>query len=125
MAGSQGTVWERIKSWLTDGRTWTTMLYMLLQLPLGITYFTIMVTGLATSASLIALPFAQELASGPLIRTGMYGYYIEGWAYPLLVAAGVVGFFITLWIAKGIGFLHGQYAKVMLVGRAGTEGGEL
>jgi len=125
MAGSQGTVWERIKSWLTDGRTWTTMLYMLLQLPLGITYFTIMVTGLATSLSLIALPFVQALVDSPLLRVGMYGYYVEPWAYPLLVAAGVIGFFITLWIAKGIGFLHGQYAKVMLVGRAGTEGGEL
>jgi len=37
----------------------------------------------------------------------------------------VLGFFLTLWVAKGIGFLHGQWAKVMLVGRIGSEGGEL
>jgi len=122
--GAQGSIWERIKSWLTDARTWTTMLYMVLQLPLGITYFTIIVTSLAVSASVIALPFAQMLADGPLIRAGVYGYYVEAWAYPLLVAAGVIGFFITLWVAKGIGFLHGQYAKVMLVGRTGAEGVE-
>jgi len=122
--GAQGSIWERIKSWLTDARTWTTMLYMVLQLPLGITYFTILVTGIATSAAVMALPFAQMLAEGPLIRAGVYGYYIEPWAYPLLVAAGVLGFFITLWVAKGIGFLHGQYAKVMLVGRTGAEGVE-
>ena len=47
--GQTGPIWERIKGWFTDYRTWTTMLYMLLQLPLGITYFTIMATGLATS----------------------------------------------------------------------------
>jgi hypothetical protein len=29
----------------------------------------------------------------------------------------VLGFFITLWLSKGIGFLHGQWAKTMLVGR--------
>jgi len=125
VAGAQGSVWDRIKSWLTDGRTWTTMLYMVLQLPLGIAYFTILVTSLSTSAAIIALPFAQSLADGPLIRTGVYGYYIEPWSYPLLVAVGVLGFFLTLWVAKGIGFLHGQWAKVMLVGRIGSEGGEL
>jgi len=122
--GPQGSVWERIKNWLTDARTWTTMLYMVLQLPLGIAYFTIVVTSIATSASLIAVPFAQMVSEGPLMRSGSYGYYIEPWAYPLFVAAGLLGFIITLWIAKGIGFLHGQYSKVMLVGRTGAEGVE-
>lgn len=124
VAGAQGSIWERIKSWLTDLRTWTTMLYMLLQLPLGITYFTIVVTSLSTSVAVILLPFAQTVSDGPILRFGVYGYYVEPWAFPLLVAAGIVGFFITLWIAKGIGFLHGQYAKVMLVGRTGAEGAE-
>ncbi len=124
IAGAQGSVWERIKSWLTDVRTWTTMLYMVLQLPLGIIYFTIIITSLSLCVSSIALPFAQMVSDGPLIRAGVYGYYVEPWAYPLFVAAGIVGFFITLWISKGIGFLHGQYAKVMLVGRTGAEGVE-
>ncbi len=35
MSGVQGNLWDRIKSWLADYRTWTTMLYMVLQLPLG------------------------------------------------------------------------------------------
>ena len=51
MVGAQGNLWERIKSWLTDYRTWTTMLYMVLQLPLGIVYFTVMVTALSLSAA--------------------------------------------------------------------------
>lgn len=122
VVGPQGTIWDRIKSWLTDSRTWTTMLYMILQLPLGITYFSIMVASIATSAALVAVPFGQMVSDGPLFRSGAYGYYVEPYSYPLWVAAGLVGFIITLWIAKGIGFLHGQYSKVMLVGRTGAEG---
>jgi len=38
---------------------------------------------------------------------------------------GVLGFFATLWLAKGVGKVHGMWAKTMLVGRfesgAGTE----
>jgi len=110
-------LWTRIKAWLTDWRTWTTMLYMVLQLPLGILYFTITVTGLALSASLIGAPIWQVLADQPIARTLDYAYYVEPWAMPLFVLAGVLGFFITLWVVKGIGMLHGQYAKTLLVGR--------
>jgi tryptophan-rich sensory protein len=123
--GRQGTIWERIKGWLVDWRTWTTMLYMVLQLPLGILYFTIVVTSLALSTALIALPIVQLAIDAPVIRMGSYGYLIDPWAFPLFVAAGLLGYLITLWVAKGIGFLHGQYAKVMLVGRSATDGGEL
>ena len=42
-----------------DYRTWTTMLYMVLQLPLGIIYFTLMVTGLCDVAG------ARRLADHP------------------------------------------------------------
>jgi hypothetical protein len=121
VVGVQGNLWERIKSWLSDYRTWTTMLYMLLQLPLGIAYFTLVVTGMALSASTIALPIVQTVINEPVIRTLEYGYYIEPWAMPLVMFAGVVGFFATMWMAKGIGKLHAMWAKVMLVGR--LEGG--
>jgi tryptophan-rich sensory protein len=113
---ASGSMWDRIKSWFTDSRTWTTMLYMLLQLPLGIAYFTIAVTGLALAAGLIAAPFAQVFFDMPIARNFDTGYYLYPWAMPLVIAAGVLGFFGTLWVAKGIGFLQGQYAKIMLVG---------
>lgn len=110
-------LWTRIKAWLADWRTWTTMLYMVLQLPLGIIYFTITVTGVALSAGLIGAPVWQIVADQPIMRTLEYAYYIEPWAMPLFVIAGVLGFFVTLWVVKGIGVLHGQYAKALLVGR--------
>lgn len=115
--GVRGDVLARIKSWLADYRTWTTMLYMVLQLPLGITYFSMLVTGIATSLGVIALPILQVMFDEPMIRTGAYGYWIEPYAFPLLFAAGILGLVLMLWLAKGVGYLHGAYAKVMLVGR--------
>ena len=46
----------RIGEMLKDVRTWTTLLYMLVMLPLGIIYFTLAVTGLAISLSLALSP---------------------------------------------------------------------
>ncbi len=37
----------RIKDMLVDARTWTTLLYFVLMLPLGVIYFTVAVTGVA------------------------------------------------------------------------------
>lgn len=120
LEGPGGTFWMRIKGWFTDWRTWTTMLYMVLQLPLGIVYFTTIVTALATSAALIAVPVVQTALGEPLFRTMSYAYYLEPWAFPLVIAAGLMGFVLTLWLARGIGWLHAVYAKALLVGRVET-----
>jgi uncharacterized membrane protein len=122
MAGVQGNLWERIKSWLADYRTWTTMLYMVLQLPLGIIYFTLMVTGLSTSFALLTAPIWQRVYHIPMWVNGDYGYYTHPAALPLVMAVGALGFFLTLWLAKGIGIVHGMWAKTMLVGRFDSPG---
>jgi uncharacterized membrane protein len=118
---ADGTFWDRLKSWFSDYRTWTTMLYMLLMLPLGIAYFTVVVTALALSLATFAAPIVQWVANTPIIRTGEWGYWIEPWGAPFFFAGGALGFFVTMWIAKGVGYLHGMFAKIMLVGR--FEGG--
>jgi uncharacterized membrane protein len=117
VVGAQGNLWARIKSWLADYRTWTTMLYMLLQLPIGILNFTIMVTALSISAATFLVPIAQTMTGQPIIRGFEYGYFIEPWAMPLVMVLGVLGFFVTLWLAKGVGKMLGTWAKWMLVGR--------
>ncbi len=114
--GQTGTIWERIKGWFTDYRTWTTMLYMVLQLVLGIAYFTLVAAGLALAVGLVAAPIVQVVFDTTMIRGFEYGYYLYPWAMPLVMAGGVLMFFVTLWMAKGIGYLHGQYARLMLVG---------
>ena len=120
-AVADGTFWGRLKAWFSDYRTWTTMLYMLLMLPLGITYFTIVVTALAVSLATFAAPIAQWVLGVPVIRTGEWGYLIQPWGAPFFFVGGASGFFATMWIAKGVGYLHGMFAKAMLVGR--FEGG--
>ncbi len=43
------------------------------------------------------------------------GTSAEPWALPLLFVAGFLLLFVTLHIARGIGKLHGQFAKHLLV----------
>lgn len=109
---------ERIKELFTDPRTWATQLYFLLMLPLGIAYFTVAVTGLATSLGLIVAPMAALFGefNGGLWVDGIHLVGIDGWwALPLCFIVGVALLFATLHLARGVGYLHGQLAKHMLV----------
>ena len=51
-------------------------------------------------------------------------YFLEWWAFPLVVIAGVLGFVVTMHLVRVIGRMHAAYAKVMLVGRADSAAGE-
>lgn len=117
---------ERIKDMFVDPRTWGTLLYMLAMLPLGIAYFTIAVVLLSLSLSFVLAPLAVWFGD---IDTGVavHGWQLftingetlstsaEPWALPLLFVAGFLLLFVTLHIARGIGKLHGQFAKHLLV----------
>ncbi|KAF0209447.1 MAG: sensor domain-containing protein [Actinomycetota bacterium] len=113
----QGDWTARVKHWFTDGRTWTTILYMLLQQVLGAVYFSIVMIGLGLSTTLIALPIIQMFEPDPLIQIGGYGYLLQPWATPLVIAAGFLGCILTLHLVRLIGKGHAAYAKAMLVGR--------
>jgi len=101
----------------TDPRIWGTQLYFLLMLPLGILYFTLAVTGLSVSLSLIASPIALLFGFGTGMSIDGNGLILESepWAWPLAMAAGVVILFGTLHLARAIGAMHGALAKHMLV----------
>ncbi|MEO6154750.1 MAG: sensor domain-containing protein [Thermomonas sp.] len=122
-----GKPWlKRIADMFTDPRTWSTQLYFLLMLPLGIAYFTVAVTLLSVSLSFIAAPVLAAFGS---MDHGLYfgGDHISGahmllenrgdlwWQLPLLFVAGVVLLFATLHLARGIGQVHGRLAKHLLV----------
>jgi len=109
---------ERIKAMFTDPRSWSTLLYMLLMLPLGIAYFTIAVTGIAVALSLIIAPVLHWLGAdnGELWLNGMLvESHIANWSTPFVLIAGVLLLFMVLHVARGIGRLHGQLAKHLLV----------
>ena len=66
-----GGLGARIGEMLKDVRTWTTLAYLVLMLPLGIIYFTVAVTGLAISTSFIGAPLAQwrSISAGTSTRS--------------------------------------------------------
>ena len=120
------SLWQRIGAMFTDPRTWSTLLYFVLMLPLGIVYFTLAVSLLATSVSFIIVPLMvwTGMATTDLQFNGWQLLYIDsgvastslpGWSLPLVLAGGVVLLFATMHIARGIGRLHGLLAKHLLV----------
>jgi uncharacterized membrane protein len=110
------SIWQRIGDMFTDPRSWSTLLYMLLMLPLGIIYFTVAVTLVSLGASMVASPLA--LLPGVNMHVWMGGIDLVAdapWLLPLAAVAGVLVLFVTLHLARGIGTLHGQFAKHLLV----------
>ncbi|HWA29806.1 MAG TPA: sensor domain-containing protein [Rhizomicrobium sp.] len=120
-ATTQGeeTIWARIGDALSDIRTWSSMLYLLLMLPLGVAYFVIAVVGLACSIG---------VTGGALwgLITGHVSIQMDGNPYlehflhtaPGLIVFAIGGlllFFVVLHIARGIGALHGRIAELLLV----------
>jgi uncharacterized membrane protein len=114
-----GTMWTRIKRILADGRTWSSLIYMILQLPLGVIYFTLAVVLGVTSGSFIAGGF-YELSTGKnVVRLDNYPEMDALLSTPhglvLLVIVGLIGILFTLHLARVIGFIHGKIAEALLV----------
>ena len=116
--------WTRVGQMLKDRRTWTTLAYLILMLPLGIVYFVMAVVGLAVSLAFIFAPLV-EIAS----RFGwldlpddvhMNPPWLDSlWTLPLMVLAGVLLLTLLMHLARGIGKLHAMYAKALLVAPTG------
>jgi uncharacterized membrane protein len=107
---------QRIGAMFTDARTWSTMLYFLLMLPLGIVYFTIASALLSTSVGLVFSPLVSLFSGndvGVWINGSNYADSVLMW--PILSLVGAALLLLTLHLARGIGKLHGGLAKHLLV----------
>ena len=111
---------DRIKALLTDSRTWLSLMYMVLMLPLGIIYFTISLTLLILSAGFIAAPVIWWMAQMGWIS--FYGQLHMGTgsmdpavASPILFVSGILLLFSSLHLIRAIGQWHGRFAKHVLV----------
>jgi hypothetical protein len=105
----------RIAAMFSDPRTWSTLLYQLLMLPLGIVYFTLAVTALALSLAISLLPVMQMWDGYAQVWVEGVQYYLPLWTLPLTIALGLAMLLVTMHMARGIGYLHGQFAKHLLV----------
>jgi uncharacterized membrane protein len=107
----------RIGLMFSDPRTWSTLLYFLLMLPLGVLYFALAACGLSLSLGLIVAPLASLFVDG--MHSGIYldGTQVipVGIAVPAAFLLGVLMLFLTLHLARAIGLLHGRIAHHLLV----------
>ncbi|MBN6149044.1 sensor domain-containing protein [Xanthomonas sp. AmX2] len=107
---------RRIGQMFTDARTWTTMLYFLLMLPLGIFYFSVFITLLSTALALVAAPLALLFPNDFYMSFGDWNVTRDApWSLLLWSVLGIVMLFGTLHLARLFGKLHGLLAKHLLV----------
>ena len=120
--------WQRVGAMFSDPRTWSALFYMFIMLPLGIIYFTLAVTFLSTSIAFVAAPLvkvileANDIPYGSCNGSAVVCDWVHWWSsWPgtfCMSVCGIVMLFATLHIVRGLGYLHGQIAKHLLV--AGT-----
>jgi len=109
--------WEQVKSLFLETRTWTALVYMVVQLPLGIIYFTVFISLIALSVGFMVNPLFVRFLNAPLITFGGQEYYLSHPALmPIVVAGGLILLLVTMHLAKFVGRLHGVFAKNLLVG---------
>jgi hypothetical protein len=107
--------WGRFKVLITGKRTWLSLVYMILQLPLGVIYFSVFVTLLALGLGLMAAPVAQIVLGMPVVTFGSTGYLMPLWLLMITAVGGFLLIFGSLHLAKWIGRAHGALAKLLLV----------
>ena len=107
--------WERLKQLLLGKSTWFSIIYLLLMEPLGIIYFTLVVTLLATSLAFLASPIIAYVFDQPMVAHIGGEYYLWNWLTPFLAVGGGLLLTITLHLARWIGSLHRRFAKALLV----------
>jgi hypothetical protein len=118
--GPHAGIWARIGAMLSDPRTWTTLAYLLLMLPLGIIYFVLAIVGISFAGALVVAPFlvfAQHLGwavngGESIIQPAVLGTPLVA---PITVAVGVLIFTALLHSARGIGRVQVALARALLV----------
>jgi len=109
----------KIKEAFTDARTWSSLFYMLLMLPLGVTYFVVAVVGLSVSLGVVGGSIFSLITGESHIQIQELPYveHLLHTAPGLIVLAviGILMFFVVLHIARAIGWVHGKIAEGLLV----------
>ena len=122
--GQKQSYFRRITAMLKDGRTWSTILYMLLKLPFGIASYVLVVVGVAVPVGFIGTPVVQYgfgeasfWVNGPV--------YLPWYGVGGLVILGILLFVAMMHVFRAAGILQAHLARALLVKTAeGAAGGE-
>lgn len=109
------TWFERLKSSLADKHVWLSLAYFILQLPLGVMYFSFVVILFTLSVGLMAAPLVQSITDFPIMVIGQTRLYLSGWWSPLFILIGFLIWTVAMHVGRWIGQWHGRLAKSMLV----------
>jgi uncharacterized membrane protein len=112
---------QRIVDMLKDPRTWGTLVYLLAMLPLGVFYFTFATVGLVVSIATVIAPIFVLLYHAGLVEIDGIVSSPHPALLPLVSILGFLLLTITMHLARGIGYLHGQLAKTLLVQARGAD----
>jgi uncharacterized membrane protein len=119
-----GSWWSRIAAMLRSARTWTTLVYQVLMLPLGVIYFTLAISLVALGLGLFVgggaellralgadLPSAIQWPGRSGAPTGIESLFVG------LACLALSGLLLTalMHLARGVGRFHGRLAKRLLV----------
>jgi hypothetical protein len=109
-------LWQNIKNLFSERNTWTTIAYSIMQLPLGIIYFTLFVSLISLSIYFIGMPISTLVFHQPAYFViSETDYRALTWTIPFSALAGVLLMTATMHLAKLVGRMHGSIAKFMLV----------
>ena len=116
----------RMLEMLRNARTWTTLIYLLVMLPLGTVYFVTAATGLAVGVSFLLVPVAAIALrlgwepwgyEGSIVFSPAWIYTPWGWLFD--VVFGVVVLTTLLHVARVVVSTHARIAKTLLVAQGG------
>lgn len=116
--GWRSRLWVR----LIDPTTWTGILYLFIQFPLGIAAFVSLVVSFSVSGALIAAPVIIHFTGDP------FELDFSGWSLVVdrpveaiwLIPLGLLALLLTVHIVTAFSVLHATWAKFMLGSRAKT-----
>jgi len=117
---AETSAWERLKAHLGNRVTWTSLVYLFLKFPIATLFFTIAVTVVATSVTMIIAPFIYKLWDFPS-WWGVWRIDTLGEALIATVLGLVIVGPISLHITNFLAWVSGTFARVML-GRLESQG---
>lgn len=106
---------QRFKNMVADEHTWFSVIYMIIHMPLGVLYFSVTISLIATSLWIVVWPVLSVAFGEPVIIASSTYYYATGWLIPISVVVGALLLTATMHLAKAIGKGHGALAKALLV----------
>lgn len=119
----EGLRWtQRLANLFRDGYTWSSLLYLLLMLPLGIMHFTLTLVSFVLSFSLMAVPFAKlcgDFGGEMEVFGKVYGPDVMPplWILVGIAFLGILALAASLHLALAQGRLQGWLARQLLVKR--------